>query len=605
MLQGLTSFTNAQNSRVEEKLSQTQERFVRSPSKNNWRMVQASVFLMAKAGKLPMRPEHLKSRPPADPEELAREMEDVSASIAQLRKRHETFQPMSPDQAARQKLFGAPQESEEKGGRSQASRLPADRLSPEERRERFELLKFVRKIEPDLPPLERSPPPKGPPPNQALVEFNASSTALQRWRPDNRSRIVAESAAERMQHVSRVVRNALEVKAAARARRRELAELRAGGLAGQNALADLPEAAGQWLVITVVANFLQTALTELRLHKLAEKERCDYVMKHFERLKRKRVPQSSLTGELVSYVKLTMMDDFQKRVPLLSTFFVARVGIKRHRKEARKVLTCLQAWRSSGPTILQLKRIGVFVRRIQRWWRERADWLQQMHNAVSLMWLTAEHGVLEGELRDMLSWCTHDEREEFEARIDKSRLPSAVRSRFIENEMRARRYLLLPRIYIYEEECARWRVQLQEWRETREALVLMTNGEHPELPVFNWAPVEPTYMPNEEEVMDMFLRARSRPLGWTPIPQYNKSCKLLARKPSKDLTREGDVGPEALADRPRSRSRSIMQLAGRPAPGSVAEDEDEAWLRRLGISAAHMPGGLARPPPPTNECEDD
>lgn len=107
-------------------------------------------------------------------------------------------------------------------------------------------------------------------------------------------------------------------------------------------------------------------------------------------------------------------------------------------------------------------------------------------------------------------------------------LDEAVRLRFLEHELRARRYGLLPAIQVWEMDCKRWRSEVDAWRQTREAHLVMESNAYLAQPVFGFPPMRPSYLPaafgehaleGDKQILDMWRRARRHPNGggWAKI----------------------------------------------------------------------------------------
>lgn len=118
-----------------------------------------------------------------------------------------------------------------------------------------------------------------------------------------------------------------------------------------------------------------------------------------------------------------------------------------------------------------------------------------------------------------------------------------VRLRFIEHELRARRYFLLPHLKIWEQDSARWRSDMQlQIENIRVHQVLGLEAKQDESCIFSWPPVRPTHMPpahfqseakgapchpnclgkrGDQEILKMWRRCHRCPNGegWTEIPR--------------------------------------------------------------------------------------
>lgn len=117
-----------------------------------------------------------------------------------------------------------------------------------------------------------------------------------------------------------------------------------------------------------------------------------------------------------------------------------------------------------------------------------------------------------------------------EERVQLHLIQDSVRLAFIEHELRARRLMLLPEIYLWEADVRRWKAELEEWEETHKVLYSMGHGGAKDESVFRFPPKRPSVMPaefgeekpkGEQEILDMISRARANPKGggWTPIPK--------------------------------------------------------------------------------------
>lgn len=119
-----------------------------------------------------------------------------------------------------------------------------------------------------------------------------------------------------------------------------------------------------------------------------------------------------------------------------------------------------------------------------------------------------------------------------------------TRTRFIENELRARRYFLLPKLERWEQDREAWKKDMEEWSMEVEADHLM--GHHVGLDLFRWPPNRPTFMPpthfrdhqdpasgkpcpescpgrkGDIMILDMWKRARENPENFLRIPEKEK-----------------------------------------------------------------------------------
>lgn len=154
-------------------------------------------------------------------------------------------------------------------------------------------------------------------------------------------------------------------------------------------------------------------------------------------------------------------------------------------------------------------------------------------------------------------------------RIEIALMDANLRLRFIANEMRTRRYLLLPLTYAWEQQMDRYWEEVKEWRDEKEArgyLNLKGGPLPPPLP-----PGCPSHIPTDEELTDMVQRARKDLQNYTRIPTIQESRAAIRRQLQ---------GPTATKD-------GVLDLEGldQPAGGDDGEgwweDEDEKEMQKL------------------------
>merc|ERR1712107_195448 len=111
---------------------------------------------------------------------------------------------------------------------------------------------------------------------------------------------------------------------------------------------------------------------------------------------------------------------------------------------------------------------------LQRWWRDVSKRLKDIRDRISKRWERLERAELTRELNKAAplpkrGGIAQAPQLPLEEKIQLEKLSDAVRLRFIENEMRARRYLLLPQIQLWQQEVKEWRAACQEWTDHRTA----------------------------------------------------------------------------------------------------------------------------------------
>jgi len=177
------------------------------------------------------------------------------------------------------------------------------------------------------------------------------------------------------------------------------------------------------------------------------------------------------------------------------------------------------------------------------------------------------------------------------------KIDEAVRLRFIEHELRYRRWKLLAEIQVWEQSMARWREGCNDYRVTREANLALGYEAPSFADWFEWPPVRPWCLPaphprveqhgapchewclgrqGDEEILAMIRAAKKHPLGggWPEIPRQTR------KKDAKDAEMGGRAG-RAGGEKKSSQEQLALFGHSKPAP--------EADLQRYGVDAASMP----------------
>lgn len=459
-------------------------------------------------------------------EEYAMQADAIVAGVDTLRSRHAACVGLSPDEAAKQQLF-----KDAGGGADGSPKKKAlstlDRLSPVERRERMDMLKYVRRIEPELPPLERPEPATEAPLEQALVQLNSSSQALAKFKREARLEALTIRSDERADHRSLVKDQRLERKTVALAMKREnamkkskgalaaLAEA-SGGEVNPGCMAPYPGFKGAWLAIAAMVSFLRQMNEELKFGRMNCRQQHEYVVSHWEDIQDGTMQTGHLVDNVVD-LKVRMEDEaFDRRRALIECILSAKVRLRRQRKNARLINNCLHTWQP-GAIWMVIQRLGWRFRLLQHWsrcWRRK---LRTIREEVSARWRQLEYNVL-------LEETVEEERVAKKARplslekiIDTKRVSAKDRMEFLRHELRYRRYKMLPAIRFWESESQRWHDALEHHREHQQALKTVGALEEA-TPLFLFPPPRPSHLPNDDELIEMMVRARRNPESWTPIP---------------------------------------------------------------------------------------
>lgn len=206
--------------------------------------------------------------------------------------------------------------------------------------------------------------------------------------------------------------------------------------------------------------------------------------------------------------------------------------------------------------MMLLKDFGHRVRKLQRWWRKCQQRLHEQRQMVSKRWRVIERQELQKEYPT------------FPERIEDETIRESVRHEFIENELRARRYLVLPQIELWEADIIRWKKSMEEWAETRAAHRWMGSGgvldqasmAKQYTAVFSWPEARPSHLPpkhpnhqhrscpedcpgrrGDEEIRHMVQRCREANRdgsigGWRTLSKKDYHANSSGKKKKKKAT---------------------------------------------------------------------
>merc|ERR1712060_794403 len=303
-----------------------------------------------------------------------------------------------------------------------------------------------------------------------------------------------------------------------------------------------------------------------------------YVKRHWRRLDSMKCSKSDTLEQAINLKRSMTNPTFLSRQALVACFFGARIRAKARRKQAQIINTCLNQWAIAGRLNLLLKRVAIQVRSIQNWWKRCSNRLRAILSRISRRWQRIEREELVKAIKRE-EWKAK-QRDERLANVDADMLPNNLRIAFLEQELRARRYRHLPRIYLWEEEYANWKINVQEWQYKRYASNLLHSEAHLDRPLFAFPPQCASYLPTDEDLLQMVERARSRPHhdGWaknsskSPISSDTNSPRNLSsqkkKRHKKGLSRTAKEEDLVEEDIP---SMIVMGIAEAPIPTAALE----------------------------------
>lgn len=563
--------------------------------------------------------------------EMEQRMAGIAKNLEDVRRRHETFVPGVDTEGITS---------------SSSKKKHVMSLTPEEQRERFELLKFVRKIEPELPPLVKSPvTEKEPPKDQTSVKWNCSQLALKLQESKAQRKAIAKRADETAHQVRSVLENKQIIQAEKMQRKKELAVASENRGVSQEEIYHRQHVSAMMIFMQawVAAGFLIRARDERDLNKMEFKGRMDLVENRGAEIT--HTMRSSVLVQEAEQMKDALSDQlFLKYKDMLKATFERKSAVKLMRQQARIIHSGLQAWHAFGHVAVRLKFIQKSVKSIQHWWKSCQKRLHASFKKVDTLWQKVEQADLMEQMRKEYESLGKPFKKMdpsvYESRLHLRMLSEDVRLTFVVHELRSRRFRILPRLNAYDKECRKWKHEMLEAQEALRLLNLQrasSSGEGADLEgdehrakimLFRWPPARgPSYLPGPEEVMDMITRARADPTDWLPLPKVAGSSRDSKSGGSKKGSKSRS-GSKRRASVDVSASAVVAQVAAsvgkfrkaKTSPGvltsnhhvlptqddeptSEVEVEDEEpdfvdeELEALGCRPSMMPGGIAKPPP--------
>jgi len=196
---------------------------------------------------------------------------------------------------------------------------------------------------------------------------------------------------------------------------------------------------------------------------------------------------------------------------------------------------------------MSLKRFYQKMRRIQDWWRIQQVKIHRSKDKLCRTWIKLEKRVLHQEISSQpeeKGYVPKTRRGSqvashgagvlsIDEKVSLALMENEVRRNFVTLELRARRYLHLPKMYVWDDEMKKYWGEVATWRETKHAAALIHNKEEALriAGMMPWPPACPSYYPHDEkEVMDMVTRARKDPADVTLIPTKGNMQKLHQQK---------------------------------------------------------------------------
>ncbi|CAE7512756.1 unnamed protein product [Symbiodinium microadriaticum] len=550
-----------------------------------------------------------------DQGKLVKDIDKLTTALGEVKTMFEGFDPRrSPKKKPTFSDLLAGGKAQKEGAEGDADNDGDEALREAQERlaERLQAYKFCRRIEPELPPLaplasSGLAPRK---PSQTLVVRNTTPEAIRIWLPANRKERIAAFAEERsyrrrlyQTQRERMVEEAADSLKEELVRKEEQAKQTVESRKLQAKLKsesrDFP--AAKWFTLIWAAGFLRQIQQDQKQRKVPVLERVEYLRENSDNLLVKR---SRLTaGQMKEALRMETVVQ-SPAVSRLFTSYVASMKMKRNitkaKANAKKVYQALRSWQVAGRVIFALKNVAFQARKIQRFWRACSARLREQREKVAQRWEKLERHELTQELskwerpagqRNSNACLT------LEDKIAMELTPKAVRLTFVENELRARRYFLLPAIANWEQECIRWNEEYAARLETKRAYQalgqeegFMEKPEH----AFSFPPSRPMHLPpahplgeaargaicslgcpgrkGDEEILDMWRRCRQDPTGWKKVPRTGmKDFVIKKTKTDRSQAEEKILSLDELLENDKA---ALFVTRSAHAQSTFAEDKD-------------------------------
>lgn len=538
-----------------------------------------------------------------DEQDFVRNTDRLVNSITDLRSRHEAFEAMgSPLTRRRRSSTGgniAIFSKDLSEGATQEEQEKAERLA-----ERLEAYKMVRRVEgeiPQLPPLSSLPPIKKDPVDETIIKRNASSNTIQLSSPSKRKEMIqirrevlgqrtSMAAHTREEYLGQLKAHFSESLLRKRMQGERITQARvepAKKVAQQ--AASLPES---WFKICILAVSIKHLAEEVHIGRMPAEERMLYVGKR-QNKRRSSCVTNPFVAQAIFLSEIMADDRSQWKLQFVAAMVRSKLKLQQARQDAHVVFDCLQSWQVAGRCFKAFKALADRVVMLQRWWRKCMKHLHEVRDQVSRRWEKLERSQLVQELNRATPLPQRPSKGagaqpklSLEDKIDSEKVEEHIRLRFIENELRIRRYKMLPQIQMWEEEVANWRKLYQEWQDTKDAHKALGKPV-PTMRIFHWPPVRPSYLPRahpategDEEILNMWRAARKNPAqeSLTPMPRRGSCCIDIfqARASRRGAATRATISQDA--------------VGGGGAAASPFGDAADAELKHWGVSAEGMPG---------------
>jgi len=493
-----------------------------------------------------------------DVQGFVNDLEETQTSLADLKQRLVNFDPSNED-------LGSP-------GGKRATRVakPDDHHAMTFQHEEMDLesridaYKMCRRIEPDLPPLtpltdEDILAQRSPKKSEAIVNRNASPQELQRSTPAarraraaERKQLLASRLATAAQQREAFAEQTLKAYATA-----EVSRINEGGAIAPAIVQK--QCAQRWFSVLLMAGFAKQLREELQVRKMSRVSLLMLMETQHERLK-VLGQTSKFVADALKFREALQEQQNRERFEMVAHMLKRKLRVKIRRQHTKVIARCLSSWKLPARCFISLRKYASLIKMLQRWWRETSKHLKEQRDHIVRRWLRLEHPEQFLETAKpgagMSSAAAHDSvTVKKKATLAAARMTSfgfnplggeddpitsQRRNRCVEYELRYRRYELLPRIYLWEDDFEAYLQGMKKWRIAKqEAKEKGENVEQVPAPLVQWPPMRPTYaIPGhlrseekggecppwcpgrvgDQQILDMAEQFRRNPAAWHVCP---------------------------------------------------------------------------------------
>jgi hypothetical protein len=263
-----------------------------------------------------------------------------------------------------------------------------------------------------------------------------------------------------------------------------------------------------WLRLISVAAILQ----------LAAKVKNELNAKKLIKITYTHEPEQDLMTKNKEILKHNLGIEGAEQVALSVTKVHVKIQVIMRRYAASKVWKLLQSWRTCGQALLAMKRFSKTVDRIKKLWKNWKYWKERVLEAdINKRWVSMEKKYLYTKMTHQQSHNRHGPGLSLADKVEVAMTPELERVVFVREELRVRRFELVPAMDQYNNAVknfldaqTQWSLELRACMLTGSKMLMAT----PE------KPATPSQIPTDEELMEWIRRCRVDPSSFRVITTF-------------------------------------------------------------------------------------